>query len=120
MKVPFLSSLIFVLNNKKLVLCFYYTFAKNKYMLQSMTGYGKASVDFEDKTISIEIRSLNSKGLDASLRMPSLYREKEIELRAELEKLFESGKVDVSITIEYRSEQPSLQINTALAEVYFR
>ncbi|MEO8760482.1 MAG: YicC/YloC family endoribonuclease, partial [Bacteroidia bacterium] len=35
-------------------------------MLQSMTGYGKASVDFEDKTITIEIKSLNSKGLDAS------------------------------------------------------
>jgi len=62
-------------------------------MLQSMTGYGKASVDFEDKTITIEIRSLNSKGLDASLRMPSLYREKEIELRTELAKLFERGKV---------------------------
>ena len=96
------------------------TFVKNKYMLQSMTGYGKASVDFEDKTITIEIRSLNSKGLDASLRMPSLYREKEIELRTELAKLFERGKVDVSVNIEYRSEQPSTQINTALAEAYYK
>ncbi|MGZ3863101.1 MAG: YicC/YloC family endoribonuclease [Bacteroidia bacterium] len=87
-------------------------------MLQSMTGYGKASADFSDKTITVEIRSLNSKGLDASLRMPSLYREKEIELRNELSKLFERGKIDASINIEYRSEQPTLQINTSLAEAY--
>lgn len=89
-------------------------------MLQSMTGYGKASVDFEDKTITIEIRSLNSKSLDASLRMPSIYREKEIELRNELAKLFERGKVDVSVNVEYRSEQPSTQINEALAQAYYK
>ncbi len=89
-------------------------------MLQSMTGYGKASVDFKDKTITIEIRSLNSKSLDASLRMPSIYREKEIELRNELAKLFERGKVDVSVNVEYRSEQPSTQINEALAQAYYK
>ena len=89
-------------------------------MLQSMTGYGKASVDFEDKTITIEIRSLNSKSLDASLRMPSIYREKEIELRNELAKLFERGKVDVSVNVEYRSEQPSTQINEVLAQAYYK
>ncbi|HKC69748.1 MAG TPA: YicC/YloC family endoribonuclease [Bacteroidia bacterium] len=89
-------------------------------MLQSMTGYGKASVDFEDKTITIEIRSLNSKSLDASLRMPGLYREKEIELRTELAKLFERGKVDVSVSVDYRSEQPSTQINIPLAEAYYK
>ena len=89
-------------------------------MLQSMTGYGKASVDFEDKTITVEIRSLNSKGLDASLRMPSVYREKEIEIRSELAKLFERGKIDVSVQVEYRQEQASTQINLALAELYFK
>ena len=89
-------------------------------MLQSMTGYGKASVDFEDKTITIEIRSLNSKSIDASLRMPSMYREKEIELRTELTKLFERGKIDVSVTVDYRSEQPSTQINMPLAEAYYK
>ncbi|HXB39916.1 MAG TPA: YicC/YloC family endoribonuclease [Bacteroidia bacterium] len=89
-------------------------------MLQSMTGYGKASADFTDKTITVEIRSLNSKGMDASLRMPSVYREKEIEIRNELAKLFERGKVDVSVNVEYRSEQSSVQINTTLAEAYFK
>ena len=89
-------------------------------MLQSMTGYGKSSTDFPDKTITVEIRSLNSKGLDASLRMPSLYREKEIELRAEMAKLFERGKIDVSINIDYRTEQPSIKINTVLAEAYYK
>ncbi len=95
------------------------TFAQNYTMLQSMTGYGKASADFTDKTITVEIRSLNSKGMDASLRMPSVYREKEIELRNELAKMFERGKIDVSVNVEYRSEQPSVQINIALAEAYF-
>jgi uncharacterized protein (TIGR00255 family) len=85
-----------------------------------MTGYGKSAADFTDKTITIEIRSLNSKGLDASLRMPNLYREKEIEIRNELSKLLERGKVDVSVNIEYRSEQPSVQVNTTLAEAYFK
>lgn len=85
-----------------------------------MTGYGKSAADFTDKTITVEIRSLNSKGLDASLRMPNMYREKEIEIRNELAKLLERGKVDVNVNIEYRSEQPSVQINTALAEAYFK
>jgi len=89
-------------------------------MLQSMTGYGKSAADFNDKTITVEIRSLNSKGLDASLRMPSLYREKEIEIRNELAKLFERGKIDVSVNVEYRSEQPSVQINPVLAEAYYK
>lgn len=85
-----------------------------------MTGYGRSTTDLPDKTITVEIRSLNSKGIDISLRMPSVFREKEIELRAEIARLFERGKVDVSILVEYRSEQPSVQINTALAEAYFR
>jgi len=89
-------------------------------MLQSMTGYGRSAADFTDKTITVEIRSLNSKSLDASLRMPSVYREKEIEIRNELAKLFERGKIDVSINVEYRAEQPSVQINTHLAEAYFK
>lgn len=85
-----------------------------------MTGYGRSAADFADKTITVEIRSLNSKGLDASLRIPQAYREKEIEIRNELAKLLERGKVDVSVNIEYRSEQPSVQVNTQLAEAYFR
>lgn len=89
-------------------------------MLLSMTGYGKSAADFTDKTITVEIRSLNSKGLDASLRMPNMYREKEIEIRNELAKSLERGKVDVNVNVEYRSEQPSVQINTALAEAYFK
>lgn len=85
-----------------------------------MTGYGRSATDFTDKTITVEIRSLNSKGLDVSLRMPSVYREKEIEIRNELARLVERGKVDVSVNIEYRAEQPSVQINGTLAEAYFK
>ena len=50
-------------------------------MIQSMTGYGKAVVTFNDKKINVEIRSLNSKTLDLSTRVAPLYREKEIEMR---------------------------------------
>ena len=72
-------------------------------MLQSMTGYGKSAADFADKTITVEIRSLNSKGLDASLRMPSLFREKEIELQMQdkemnkLDKELEIKKLEIEL-----------------------
>ncbi|MBS1646186.1 MAG: YicC family protein [Bacteroidetes bacterium] len=88
-------------------------------MLQSMTGFGKAKNHFNDKTITVEIRTLNSKGIDASLRMPNLYREKEIELRNELTKSLDRGKIDVLVQVEYHSEQPATQINTALAQSYY-
>ena len=50
-------------------------------MILSMTGYGKASVTFENKKINVEVKSLNSKALDLSTRIAPLYREKEMEIR---------------------------------------
>lgn len=69
-------------------------------MIQSMTGYGKATVELPDKKINIEIKSLNSKVMDLSTRIAPLYREKEIEIRNTLSKHLERGKVDFSLWIE--------------------
>ena len=63
-------------------------------MIQSMTGYGKATVAFEGKKINVEIKSLNSKALDLSTRIAPLYREKEMEIRNLIAKRLERGKVD--------------------------
>ena len=69
-------------------------------MIQSMTGYGKASATFGDKKINVEIKSLNSKAMDLSTRIAPLYREKEIEIRNMVSKSLERGKVDFSLWIE--------------------
>ena len=64
-----------------------------------MTGYGKEVIQLPSKTITIEIKSLNSKGLDLNTRIPSAYREKELEMRDILAKSMQRGKVDFSIYI---------------------
>ncbi len=69
-------------------------------MIQSMTGYGKATAELSDKKINVEIKSLNSKAMDLSTRIAPLYREKEIEIRNEIAKVLERGKVDFSLWID--------------------
>ena len=61
-------------------------------MIQSMTGYGKASATFGDKKINVEIKSLNSKAMDLSTRIAPLYREKEIEIRNMVSKIIGTWK----------------------------
>lgn len=69
-------------------------------MIQSMTGYGKATAELSDKKINVEIKSLNSKAMDLSTRIAPLYRKKEIEIRNEIAKALERGKVDFSLWID--------------------
>ncbi|MBK6985581.1 MAG: YicC family protein [Bacteroidetes bacterium] len=88
-------------------------------MLKSMTGFGKATKEFENKTVNVEIRSLNSKNLDLSLRLSSTYRDKEHELKSEITKLLERGKVDLSVYVESKIEETPVQINTDLAKSYY-
>ncbi len=83
-----------------------------------MTGFGKATKEFENKTVNVEIRSLNSKNLDLSLRLSSTYRDKEHELKSEITKLLERGKVDLSVYVESKIEETPVQINTDLAKSY--
>jgi uncharacterized protein (TIGR00255 family) len=87
-------------------------------MLKSMTGFGKATKEFENKTVNVEIRSLNSKNLDLSLRLSSTYRDKEHELKSEITKLLERGKVDLSIYVESKHVETPVEINTELAKSY--
>ena len=77
-------------------------------MIRSMTGYGKATGEFAGKTITIEIKSLNSKFFELNLRLPQAYKDKEIELRSQLLKEADRGKMDVFISIEV---EPGLQKN---------
>ncbi len=88
-------------------------------MIQSMTGYGKAIAELSDKKVTIEIKSLNSKQLDLNTRIPMVYREKEIEIRAELLQKLERGKVDLSILLENLGKNTTTQINQPIFESYF-
>ena len=88
-------------------------------MIKSMTGFGKASSEFSTKKITVEIRSLNSKQLDLNLRMPYIYKEKELELRSEISKQIERGKVDISIYTESIQETLPIAINKTLAKTYY-
>ena len=69
-------------------------------MILSMTGYGRTVAEYNGKKINIEIKSLNSKSLDLSTRIASLYREKEMEIRQKIQKRLTRGKVDFSLWIE--------------------
>lgn len=87
-------------------------------MIQSMTGFGKASLQLPTKKITVEVKSLNSKGLDLNVRMPSLYREMELGLRNQIALKLERGKVDFSIFIESTSEQTSTKVNVPIVRIY--
>ncbi len=88
-------------------------------MLQSMTGYGKISREIANKQITVEIKTLNSKQIDISLRMPSAYREKELELRKVITQHLERGKAEVSILISNPNEKTIQQINVAAFKSYY-
>ena len=88
-------------------------------MIQSMTGYGKAVVAFRDKKINVEVKSLNSKSLDLSVRICPLYREKEMETRQTISTTLERGKVDFSLWIEKEAGSEATPINKALMKNYY-
>lgn len=89
-------------------------------MLQSMTGFGSARLDSDQYTISVEIRSLNSKGMDLSVRTPRYLNEKEYEIRNMLTKALIRGKVSVSIDYsKNKSQKAKNNINRELLQVYY-
>ncbi|HRG37371.1 MAG TPA: YicC family protein [Bacteroidia bacterium] len=89
-------------------------------MMKSMTGFGKAIAEVAGKKVNVEIRSLNSKQLDLNFRIPYIYKEKELELRSEVSKQVERGKVDVSIYLETIQDASPVAINKTLAKFYFK
>jgi uncharacterized protein (TIGR00255 family) len=89
-------------------------------MLHSMTGYGRASRTFGEKGVTVEVRALNSKMTDIRFRMPSYYKEKEIELRRILTEQAERGKIDVSISIKSLTGEDDFVLNHDLFKNYYR
>jgi len=88
-------------------------------MLLSMTGFGKSNGVFESKKISVEIRSLNSKGLDLSLKIASSYKNLETDIRKMLSENLDRGKVDIGIFIESTNESHNNIINNEVATKYY-
>ena len=88
-------------------------------MIQSMTGFGKVTVDLPSKIITIEIKSLNSKQLDLSSRISPVYREKEMQIRNELLQALERGKIEVIINIESIDKESSAKINLPVFESFY-
>jgi uncharacterized protein (TIGR00255 family) len=83
-----------------------------------MTGYGKSVLQLPTKKITIEIKSLNSKNLDLNTRIPSYYKEKDIEIRKKLAKALVRGKVDFSIYVEMTSDETQTSINKEVVSKY--
>jgi len=88
-------------------------------MIRSMTGYGKAECLLPDKKLTIEIRSLNSKQMDSNTRLPSLYKEKELEIRQVLTAGLERGKVECSFHYELSANAASGTINEEVVKNYY-
>lgn len=87
-------------------------------MIQSMTGFGRGVSASQSKKITIEIKSLNSKQLDLSMRVPPYFRELEVTMRAELASLLQRGKVELSVVVENLVPEASAVINTGVIEQY--
>ncbi len=85
-----------------------------------MTGFGKATLELENKKVSIEIKSLNSKQLDINTRIPNLYKEKDLVLRNEIKNQLERGKVELSVFIESVGTDKDTKINKPIVEAYYQ
>ena len=87
-------------------------------MIQSMTGYGKAELNLTNANFTIEVRSLNSKQIDANVKMSSIYRDKEIGLRKLLSEKLHRGKIELSIWRESSDSNVKYTLNTDLIKEY--
>ena len=85
-----------------------------------MTGYGKKTIQLPTKKITLEIKSLNSKNLDLNVRMPSYYKEKELEVRKRISTHLRRGKIDFSIYVEMTADESLTTINSALVRNYMQ
>lgn len=88
-------------------------------MIQSMTGFGKSEKEFTNQKVTVEIKSLNSKQLDMSVRIPNVYKEKEMEIRNLISQTVERGKVDFLIYIDHNDKSTSTKINVDAFRNYY-
>ncbi|MFO7940813.1 MAG: YicC/YloC family endoribonuclease [Bacteroidales bacterium] len=89
-------------------------------MIKSMTGYGKAECELAAKKITIEIKTLNSKNIDIHTKIPSYYREKELEIRNLLTDKLQRGKVEISLYYEITDEAQAAEINGQIVKSYYQ
>lgn len=89
-------------------------------MIRSMTGFGKTEFEVGKKKITLEIKSLNSKQLDINTRVPSMYREKDLEIRRLISEMLIRGKVDFALYLDNLGTESSAKINKAIIGDYFR
>ena len=87
-------------------------------MVTSMTGFGKTEAQWEDKSLNIEIRSLNSKSADINLRTPTYLREIDTEIRKRIAKKLHRGKIDLNIFIEFNGKNAPTAINASVVKGY--
>jgi len=83
-----------------------------------MTGFGKAECELSDRKVIVEIKTLNSKSLDIYTKIPGMYREKELEIRNELSKILQRGKIEFLLYYEYTNESKATTINSAVVKSY--
>jgi uncharacterized protein (TIGR00255 family) len=88
-------------------------------MIKSMTGYGKSIAETPQKKITIEIKSLNSKQLDLNIKVPWLYKEKELEIKSVISQKLERGKIDLSIFCDNLNDEFIPVINKSIVKNYF-
>ncbi len=88
-------------------------------MILSMTGFGKAEINTQNKKLTIEIKSLNSKQIDMSVRMPSAYRQKELSIRKIVGQSLSRGKIDVALFVEQTHSELSATINSDVVKAYY-
>ncbi|MGB6153171.1 MAG: YicC/YloC family endoribonuclease [Pricia sp.] len=89
-------------------------------MIQSMTGFGKHVIQLPSKKITVELKSLNSKSLDLNARMPSAYREKELEIRKTIANALGRGKVDFNLYVEFTGNETSAELNETAIKEYMK
>ena len=89
-------------------------------MIMSMTGFGKKEAQYEDKHISIEVRSLNSKNADVNLRSPSYLRELDPDIRKQLTSKMYRGKIDVNVHVEFNGDKAPSKINLGVVKGYMK
>lgn len=89
-------------------------------MIRSMTGFGKTEFEVGKKKITLEIKSLNSKQLDINTRVPSMYREKDLEIRRLISEMLIRGKVDFALYLDNLGTESSAKINKAIVSDYYR
>tara|TARA_B000000532_G_scaffold51390_1_gene39240 strand:+ start:12481 stop:13377 length:897 start_codon:yes stop_codon:yes gene_type:complete len=89
-------------------------------MLQSMTGFGKAELNSKNANFTIEVKSLNSKQIDVIVKMPSIYRDKEIDLRKSISEKLQRGKIEVSIWREKSESSSNYTLNKNVIKEYHK